>query len=188
MQRYIPVLPRWQDALDAAEATIKMGYDLCPNYEELFMQDNSENDNARKEFIFAIAYDRDNSQSWGGTTHLVSASLSSEANSAIAKELGYPGARVARENWNGYHVPNEYVEFFELKGVTWGGTSGFGYDRANSDNVLSSIISVVRKNIVTVILIQVGDVGSLQAVIQKEICSLVMNSLNFHLQIFPLFV
>ena len=58
---------RWQDALDAAEATIKMGYDLCPNYEELFMQDNSENDNARKEFIFAIAYDRDNSQSWGGT-------------------------------------------------------------------------------------------------------------------------
>ena len=124
---------RWQDALDAAEATIKMGYDLCPNYEELFMQDNSENDNARKEFIFAIAYDRDNSQSWGGTTHLVSASLSSEANSAIAKELGYPGARVARENWNGYHVPNEYVEFFELKGVTWGGTSGFGYDRANSD-------------------------------------------------------
>lgn len=45
---------RWQDALDAAEATIKMGYDLCPNYEELFMQDNSENDNARKEFIFAI--------------------------------------------------------------------------------------------------------------------------------------
>lgn len=125
---------RWQDALDAAEATIKMGYGLCSNYEELFMQDNSENDDARKEFIFAIAYDRDNSQSWGGTTHLISASLSSDANSAIAKELGYPaGTRVARENWNGYHVPDEYVAFFELKDVTWGASSGFGYDRAKSD-------------------------------------------------------
>lgn len=124
---------RWQDALDAAEATINMGYGLCPNYEELFMQDNSENDNARKEFIFAIAYDRDNSQSWGGTTHLVSASLSAEANSAIANELGFTGGRIARENWNGYHVPNEYVEYFELKDVKWGETSGFGYNRTTSD-------------------------------------------------------
>lgn len=125
---------RWEDARSAAEETINMGYALCPNYEELFMQDNTENDNARKEFIFAIAYDRDNTQSWGGTTHFVSASLSEVANKAIAKELGYAaGTVVCRENWNGYHVPDEYVANFELKDVDWAATSGFGYNRATSD-------------------------------------------------------
>mgnify|MGYP000523746067 CR=1 FL=1 len=54
------------DARSAAEATIGMGYQLCNNYEELFMQDNSENANAQKEMIFAIGYDRDRTQSWGG--------------------------------------------------------------------------------------------------------------------------
>lgn len=124
---------RWEDARDAAEEVIGMGYGLCSNYEELFMQDNTENENARKEFIFAISYDRDNAQSWGGTTHLVSASLSEIANKNIAAELGFPNAKVSRENWNGYHVPNEYVTNFELAEVVWGATSGFGYNRAKSD-------------------------------------------------------
>ena len=124
---------RWADARSAAEATIGMGYQLCNNYEELFMQDNSENANAQKEMIFAIGYDRDRTQSWGGTTHLVSGSLDDANSEAIAKELGYPeGSHIARERWNGYHVPNEFVEYFELSGVEWGG-SGIGYDRAASD-------------------------------------------------------
>lgn len=69
----------------------------------------------------------------GGTTHLVSGSLDDANSEAIAKELGYPeGSHIARERWNGYHVPNEFVEYFELSGVEWGG-SGIGYDRAASD-------------------------------------------------------
>lgn len=45
---------RWADARSAAEATIGMGYQLCNNYEELFMQDNSENANAQKEMILQL--------------------------------------------------------------------------------------------------------------------------------------
>ena len=119
---------RWADAKTAAEAVIAMGYKLCPNYEELFMQDNTENLNARNEFIFAIAYDRDKTQSYGGTTALINASLGEDANNGIAAALGYPaGTKISRDQWNGYHVPNDLV------GVDWEATSGLGYNREKSD-------------------------------------------------------
>lgn len=126
--------PKWQEARDAAEEVIGMGYGFCTNYEELFMQDNGENANAQQELIFAIAYDSEKTQSWGGTTHLVSGSLDDNASNVIAAELGYPeGTHVAPERWNGYHVPAEYVaNNFELSNVIWGG-KGIGYDRATSD-------------------------------------------------------
>ena len=125
---------RWADAKTAAEAVIAMGYKLCPNYEELFMQDNTENLNARNEFIFAIAYDRDKTQSYGGTTALINASLGEDANNGIAAALGYPaGTKISRDQWNGYHVPNEYVANFDLVGVDWEAKSGFGYNREKSD-------------------------------------------------------
>ena len=125
---------RWADAKTAAEAVIAMGYKLCPNYEELFMQDNTENLNARNEFIFAIAYDRDKTQSYGGTTALINASLGEDANNGIAAALCYPaGTKISRDQWNGYHVPNEYVTNFDLVGVDWEAKSGFGYNREKSD-------------------------------------------------------
>ena len=125
---------RWADAKTAAEAVIAMGYKLCPNYEELFMQDNTENLNARNEFIFAIAYDRDKTQSYGGTTALINASLGEDANNGIAAALGYPaGTKISRDQWNGYHGPNEYVANFDLVGVDWEAKSGFGYNREKSD-------------------------------------------------------
>lgn len=126
-------LAKWQEAKDAAAAVISMGYSLCPNYAELFMQDNGENENSRNEFIFAIAYDRDNTQSWGGTTHFVSASLSDATSETVANYLGYNGLEISRERWNGYHIPSPYVaQNFELNDVVWGG-KGLGYDAANSD-------------------------------------------------------
>ncbi len=125
---------RWADARDAAAATINMGYQLCDHYAELFMQDNGENANARQELIFAVAYDRDNTQTWGGTTHLVSGSMHDKASEAVAKELGLAaGAMLNRERWGGYHVSDEYVQNFELQGVNWPSTSGVGYDREASD-------------------------------------------------------
>ena len=96
--------------------------------------DNTENLNARNEFIFAIAYDRDKTQSYGGTTALINASLGEDANNGIAAALGYPaGTKISRDQWNGYHVPNEYVANFDLVGVDWEATSGFGYNREKSD-------------------------------------------------------
>ena len=122
---------RWEDAKKAAAAVIAMGYVLHPNYQELFMQDNTESGAAADEFIFAIEYDRDHAQSWGGTTTLSSASVGGTANSKIGELLGV-GGTIMPEGWDGYHVAPDYVDRFELKGVTWDG-SGFGYDRAKSD-------------------------------------------------------
>ena len=112
-----------------------MGYSLCPNYEELFLQDNGENLNSQNELIFAVAYDRDHTQSWGGTTHLVSGSMYDAASSGVAVELGLPeGTLVNRERWNGYHVSAEYVaDNFELQDVSWKDKAGVGYNRATSD-------------------------------------------------------
>jgi SusD family. len=123
---------RWQDAKDMAKKVIDMGYVLHSNYADLFAQDNTTNGAAADEFIFAIDYDKDHAQSWGGTTTLVSGTLSEEANSRIANLLGIAATTINPENWNGYHVADDYVARFHLNGVTWGG-DGFGYDRATSD-------------------------------------------------------
>lgn len=126
---------RWAEAKEAAQAVIGMGYTLCPEFGHLFMQDNTENLNARNEFVFAISYDGDNTQSYGGTSTLINASLGEASNTGIAAALGYPaGSKVSRDQWNGYHVPAEFVaQNFELSGIEWGATSGFGFNREMSD-------------------------------------------------------
>lgn len=125
----------WEDAKNAAKAVIDMNYALCPDYGHLFMQDNTENLNARNEFIFAIAYDGNKQQSYGGTTAMINASLGEAANLGVAAALGYPaGSKLNRDQWNGYHVPNEFVsKNFELSGVTWDAKDGFGFNRELSD-------------------------------------------------------
>ena len=123
---------RWQDAKDMAAKVIGMGYKLHPVYEELFMQDNTESGAAENEFIFAIEYDKNHAQSWGGTTTLASAFFDS-SRSLVGQLLGISGP-VVPEEWNGYHVPDEYVAFFKLNGVTWDSPeTSLGYDRATSD-------------------------------------------------------
>jgi len=122
---------RWADAKEYAKKVIDMGYVLHRNYADLFMQDNTTN-GASEEFIFAIDYDKDHAQSWGGTTTLVSGTLSEGANGKIASLLNLNAGTINPENWNGYHVADDYVARFQLNGVTWGG-DGFGYDRAMSD-------------------------------------------------------
>lgn len=110
---------KWNEAKEAAKDVIQNGgYKLCTNFEELFLQDNGENANALQEIIYAIPYDRDHTQSWGGTTCLVSASLDDANSQAIAEYLGNPlGSQLNIERWNGYHVPSEYVEL--NFGIKW---------------------------------------------------------------------
>lgn len=124
--------PRWQDAKDASQKVIEMGYSINPVYSDLFRQDNSTSGAAENEFIFAVAYDRVKTQSWGGTTTLTSASLSEDANIALGQHFGLD--KINAENWAGYHVPADYVARFELTGIEWGNEKNvFGYDREKSD-------------------------------------------------------
>ena len=123
---------RWQDAKDMAAKVIGMGYKLHPVYEQLFMQDNTETGAAADEFIFAIEYDKDHAQSWGGTTTLASAFFDS-SRGTVASLIGLNGS-IVPEEWNGYHCSNEFVSVFKLNGVTWDNPdNSLGYDRATSD-------------------------------------------------------
>lgn len=127
--------PRWEDAKNAAEKVINEGgYELCPDYKYLFLQDNSTN-GAQKEFIVAAMYDSVKTQSYGGTTHLVQASVNENmATKEIHLLFGLENP-IYNGQWNGYHVSNEFVmENFDLQGVVWGGsTVDWGYDVARSD-------------------------------------------------------
>ena len=123
---------RWQDAKDMAAKVIAMGYKLHPVYEQLFMQDNTETGAAADEFIFAIEYDKDHAQSWGGTTTLASAFFDS-SRGTVASLIGLNGS-IVPEEWNGYHCSDEFVSVFKLNGVTWDNPeTSLGYDRATSD-------------------------------------------------------
>lgn len=122
---------RWEDAKKASKNVIDMGYAIHGTYSDMFRQDNSTN-GAVEEFIFAVAYDKVATQSWGGTTTFTSASLDEPTNLALGKAFGLE--KLNAENWAGYHVPADYVARFELSGVEWGNADNvFGYDRANSD-------------------------------------------------------
>lgn len=123
---------RWEDCKKASKKVIDMGYKIHTPYADLFRQDNSESGAAEEEFIFAVAYDRVSTQSWGGSTTFNSASLNEDANKAIGAEFGF--SKVNAENWAGYHVPAAYVEFFNLQEVEWNNSSNtFGYNRQTSD-------------------------------------------------------
>lgn len=141
---------QWQKAKDAAaEVIANGGYSLCPNYEELFLQDNGENPNAIKEMIFAVPYDRDYTQSWGGTTSLVSASLDDANSTAIADYLigkgvvkADLGSTLNIERWNGYHVPAEYVDL--NFGIKWNASTdnmplGYFPEMADKRAMLSNV-------------------------------------------------
>ena len=122
---------RWEDAKKASKNVIDMGYAIHGTYSDMFRQDNTDN-GAAEEFIFAVAYDKVATQSWGGTTTFTSASLDEPTNLALGKAFGLE--KLNAENWAGYHVPADYVARFELSGVEWGNADNvFGYDRANSD-------------------------------------------------------
>ena len=66
--------PRYSDALTFLTKVINAGYTLHPEYEELFLADNDVN-GAQNEFIFSVAFDGQRTQTFGGTTFLVHASV-----------------------------------------------------------------------------------------------------------------
>lgn len=62
----------WANAETYATKVINSGYQLCSNYQELFMADNDENANAMQEIIFPIRQDGANTQCYSGANYVVS--------------------------------------------------------------------------------------------------------------------
>jgi hypothetical protein len=86
---------RYSDARAAAEAVIASGaYSIDPSYRHLFQADN----NTSPEMIFAVTQDGVRTQSYGGTTFLIHASVGGNMNaSQYGIEGGWWGLRTRKE-------------------------------------------------------------------------------------------
>ncbi|MDW3194001.1 MAG: RagB/SusD family nutrient uptake outer membrane protein [Cytophagales bacterium] len=88
------------EAIVACEKIINSGaFSLAPNYNELFMGDNHLRTD---EIIFPIIHDGNVSQSWGGTTFLVRASIGG----AMQDNLDASGNEIEDEALTNYGVPS----------------------------------------------------------------------------------
>jgi len=107
-------VPGWAEAKSVCEDIFSMGYALCPDYAALFRGDNGQNPDARGEMLWAISYDSDNTESYGGTSYILSASLAS----TDITEASRPNGQV--NGWAGLRVPYEYVSrYFNVSGQNY---------------------------------------------------------------------
>jgi starch-binding outer membrane protein, SusD/RagB family len=86
---------RYSDALAAAQRVIASGaYSLDPSYQHLFLADN----NTSKEIIWAVAQDGLKTQSYGGTTFIIHASIGGSMNAgSFGMDGGWYGTRARPE-------------------------------------------------------------------------------------------
>lgn len=115
---------RWEDAKRVCEDIFGMGYSLSPDYAALFRGDNGENPAVRSEILWAIGYNAEKTQSYGGTSYILAASL---ASTDITDESRPNGQR---NGWAGLRVPFEYVDRYF--GVTGQDYSTGGYEVSDS--------------------------------------------------------
>ena len=106
--------PMWAEAKSVCEDIFSMGYELCPDYAALFRGDNGENPSARSEMLWTISYNAEKTQSYGGTSYLLAASLAATDITDLSKPNGQ------RNGWAGLRVPYEYVSrFFNVNGQNY---------------------------------------------------------------------
>ena len=115
-------VPRWAEAKAVCEDIFEMGYTLSPSYSDLFRGDNGQNPSARAEFLWAVDYDNDYINSYGGTTYILSASLAS----TDITDSSRPNGQV--NGWAGLRAPYEFVS-------TYFGVSGQNYETGDYEVV-----------------------------------------------------
>ena len=131
---------KYKEALTYAEKAIQSGYQLDPEYKNLFLADNYKS----KEIIFPVVYDGVNTKTYGGTTFLIKA--------GIGGTMDYKTSGV-NEGWGGLRTTKQLVEKFpaDLTGVITSFNEGQtvtyrkmyvpgshqGFDATDTDNSLS---------------------------------------------------
>ena len=104
-------IDRSAQAKAVCEDIFAMGYALCPDYAALFRGDNGNNPLARGEMLWAVDYDNSKTQSYGGSSYLLAATLASTDISDQSRPNGQ------RNGWAGLRVPYEYVDrYFGVSG------------------------------------------------------------------------
>jgi hypothetical protein len=104
----------YADALTAAEAVIgSNAYSLDPKYQNMFLADN----NKSPEIIFAITQDGTRTQTYGGVTFLVHASIGgSMTASDYGVDGGWVGLRLKPEAYNRYASGDQRASYFYTSG------------------------------------------------------------------------
>lgn len=108
--------PDYADALAAAEAVIASpAYSIDPSYDHMFMADN----NTSPEIIFAITQDGTRTQTYGGVTFLVHASVGGSMSApAYGIDGGWYGTRLKPEAYNFYASGDKRAAYFYTSGQT----------------------------------------------------------------------
>jgi hypothetical protein len=91
--------PRYDKAVEYSEKVINSGYTLDDNYENIFLADN----HTSPEIIFPITFDGLQTQTWGGTTFIINASVGGAMNPA---DYGIGGG------WGGTRTTSAFVRKF----------------------------------------------------------------------------
>ncbi len=105
---------RWTEAKSVCEKIFDMGYALCPDYASLFRGDNGENPQVRGEMLWTVSYNAEQTQSYGGTSYILSATLASTDVTDESRPNGQ------RNGWAGLRVPYEYVSrYFNVSGQNY---------------------------------------------------------------------
>ena len=129
--------PAYDKAKSTCERIFGLGYALCSNYEHLFRGDNGENADAYNEFLYAVSYDQDKAQSWGGGTYLTCAAIGSEDKEIETDEDWIVDGEVKKDDkgnplkvkisrigtgngWNGLHIHEQFInKFYNPTNVDW---------------------------------------------------------------------
>jgi hypothetical protein len=102
------------EAKALCEDIFAMGYQLSTSYANLFRGDNGQNASARGEFLWAVDYDNNNINSYGGTTYILSASMAS----TDITDSSRPNGQV--NGWAGLRVPYEFVsKYYGVSGQNY---------------------------------------------------------------------
>ncbi len=92
---------RASDCLTYCEKVINNGYELEELYEHLFLADNHNSD----EIIFPIAFDGQNTKTWGGMTFIIRSALGGTYDAADSGvQNGWGGTRATRQHFEKFPV------------------------------------------------------------------------------------
>ena len=109
---------KYNECIEYCNKLLEGGYELHPDFSELFMADNDNN----AEFIFPVRYDGVNTRTWGGTTFIIHAAVGAAMSPA---DFGIDGG------WSGLRTTKEFVEKFP---ALTGGVSLVEPSSGNSDS------------------------------------------------------
>lgn len=91
-----------QEAYDAINKVLSSGYSVIDDRDNLFLADNDTN-GGQNEIIFPVRFDGIKTQTWGGMTFLIQASLFK--NESLASSIGISG-----QGWAGFRARKEFIE------------------------------------------------------------------------------